>query len=158
MEIKLELFANPFLSFHSSSSSGVICYIVASNKLLWERHSRDDYLDRSHSRSVFISLKSTNCVFWHQVLVLQAADDFTDVVALIVLCDQTSDTSDARSVTSSAGVWKIKSDGVMMKSATLGSQLWKIELEGTNRWQLFAVLHCAYMMRISSVAAELPAC
>ena len=94
MEIKLELFASPFLSFHSNGSSGVICYGVASNKLLWERHSWDDYLDRSHSvewlRSIFISLKSPPLFFRHSVLVLQAADDFADVFrSNCVVCDQT---------------------------------------------------------------------
>lgn len=82
MEIKVELFASPFLSFHSSGFAGVICYGVASNKLLWEHHSWDDYLDRSHSaewlQSIFVSLKSPDC-FGHSVLVLQAADDFADV-------------------------------------------------------------------------------
>ena len=93
MEIKLELFASPFLSFHSNGSSGVICYSVALNKLLWEHHSWDDYLDRSHSvewvQSIFISLKAPLTVLGNTVLVLQAADNFTDVFALIVLCHQT---------------------------------------------------------------------
>lgn len=163
MEIKVELFASPFLSFHSSSSSGVICYSVASHKLLWEHHSWDDYLDRSHSaewlQSIFVSLKSTYC-FGHSVLVLQAADDFTDVFALIALCDQTFGWQGCTryTVTSSTGGWKIKSDGIMMKRATLLTQLWKVELEGTNCWQLFGVLDCLYFMRISSVTAKLPTC
>lgn len=67
MEIELELFASPFLSFHSSGSSGVICYSVASNKLLGEHHSWDDYLDRSYSiewlQCIFIPLKFPPTVF-----------------------------------------------------------------------------------------------
>lgn len=160
MEIKVELFASPFLSFHSNGSSGVICYSVASNKLLWEHHSWDDYLDRSHSvewlQSIFVSLKSPHC-FGHSVLVLQAADDFADVFALIVFCDQTV-ARQGCTWHNSTGGWMIKSDGIMMKRATLPTQLWKVELEGTNCWQLFAVLDCIYLMRISSVAAKLPTC
>lgn len=162
MEIELELFASPFLSFHSSGSSGVICYSVASNKLLGEHHSWDDYLDRSYSiewlQCIFIPLKFPPHSFWQPVLVLQAADDFTDVFALIVFCDQMVGQHGCTQRNFLYGGWKITSDGIMMKRATLLTQLWKAELEGANCWQLFAVLDCIFLMRISSVAAKLPTC
>lgn len=158
MEIKVELFASPFLSFHSNSSSGVICYSMASHKLLWEHHSWDDYLDRSHSaewlQSIFVSLKSTDCSV-HSRLVLQAADDFADVLALIALCDQTvgrrrcarcnfSLLVDGR-LTVMVLWWKEQHYWLIMESWARGCKL------------LTAVLDCVYLMRISSVTAKLPA-
>lgn len=161
MEIKLELFASPFLSFHSNGSSGVICYIVASNKLLWEHHSWDDYLDISYSiewlQSIFISLNPPQ-------LLLAFSPCFTSWLLHGCFCSNcvvwsnSRHDRDAHSITTSTSGWKIKSDGVMMKRATLLTQLWKVELEGTNCWQLFAVLDWVFIMRISSVAAKLPTC
>lgn len=77
----------PIPLFHSSGSSRVICYSVPLNKLLWELHSWDDYLDRSHSavwlESIFISLRSPQRL-WLSVLVLQVGDGVLDAFAVTV--------------------------------------------------------------------------
>lgn len=162
MEIKLELFASPFLSFHSNGSSGVICYSVAWNKLLWEHRSWDDYPDRSHSaewrRCKFISLKFSLTLSGVQSLFYKRLMTSQMFFALIVQRDQMVGRHWRTRPSFLRRGGKIKSDGIMMKRATLLTQLWKAELEGANRWQLFAVLDCMFLMRISSVAAQLPTC